>query len=108
MDNQNLSFSVIFYHCLKEVIRNQYIWIATVLLTDLGKLNAVKICIGGLVLGSSQFLLLFQLPQKNEVPLQKNGQDDSKIIVWLYLSNSTTHTVKSSCAKWSFEGLAAI
>jgi hypothetical protein len=37
----------------------------------------VKIRIGGLVLGSSQFLLLFQLSQKNEVPY-KNGKMTQK------------------------------
>ena len=37
---------------------------STVRITDLDKLNLVKICNGGLVLGSSQLLVLPQLPQK--------------------------------------------
>ena len=37
---------------------------ATLRITDLDKLNLVKLDNGGLVLGSSQFLLLSQLPQK--------------------------------------------
>ena len=35
--------------------------------TDLGKLNLVTFGNGGLVLGSSQFLLLLQLPQKTKL-----------------------------------------
>ncbi len=38
--------------------------------TDFGMIHLVKICIGGLVLGSSQFLVLPQLHPKNEAPFE--------------------------------------
>ena len=49
---------------------------------DLDKLNSVKFGYGGLDLGSSQYLLLSQLPQKMILP-SKVVKSDSKIIISL-------------------------
>ena len=51
----------------------------TVRITDEDKLNLVKFGIGGLVLGSSQFLLLPQLPQKRT--LSSVVKNDSEITI---------------------------
>ena len=52
----------------------------TLNITDMDKLNLVKLGNGGLVSGSSQFLLLPQLPQKMILP-SKKGKGGSKIII---------------------------
>ena len=59
---------------------------------DLDKLNLVKLAYGGKVLGSSQFLLLPQLPQKATLR-SKLVKNDSKLIISIYGSKSLTHSV---------------
>ena len=59
---------------------------------DLDKLNLVTFGYGGLVLGSCQFLLLPQLPQKM-ILNSKVVKKDSKIIISLCWSKSVTHFV---------------
>ena len=49
----------------------------TVCARDLDKLNTLKLAYGGLGLGSSQCLLLPELPQKNDTR-SKNGQNRLK------------------------------
>ena len=53
---------------------------STVRITDLDKLNLVKIRNGVLVLGSSQYLLLPQPPQKMTLN-SKVSKRDSKIVI---------------------------
>jgi len=53
---------------------------STELFTDLGKLNFIKFTFGGLVLGSTQFLQLHQLPLKM-MHASKVVKSDSKIII---------------------------
>jgi len=52
----------------------------TVRIKDLDKLKLVKICNNGQVLGSSQFSLLPQLPQKTMLA-SKVVKNDSKIVI---------------------------
>ena len=68
----------------------------TVRFKDLDKLNLVKICNGGKVLGSSQFLILPQLPQKTMLA-SKEVKNNSKIVILLHLSKSVTHSVLLFC-----------
>ena len=58
-------------------------FVGTVHIMDLYKLNLVKFCKSGLVLGSSQFPLLPQLPQKTMLTLKV--VIDSKLIISLPL-----------------------
>ena len=51
-------------------------------ITDLDKLNLVILVYGGLILGSSRFFLLPQLPQKIQLAT-KVVKSDSKIIILL-------------------------
>ena len=63
-----------------------------VCITDLDKLNLVKICNGGLGLGSKQFPLLPQLPQK--LTLASNFvKSESKTIISLCWCKYMTHSV---------------
>ena len=55
-----------------------------------------KIAYGGLVLGSSQFLILTQLPSKMRLA-SKLVKIDSKIIISLYSSKSLTLSVVQTC-----------
>ena len=67
---------------------------------DLDKLSLVKLCYGGLVFGSSQFLLLSKILLASKVV-----KKDLKIIILLRYSKSVTHSVqsKSMMIKLRFE-----
>ena len=83
---------------MKVCIWSQLIFIspmsasATECVKDLDKLILVKFVDVGLVLGSSKFLLLPQLPKKRCL-LQKWSKRDSKIIISLRVSKSVTHSI---------------
>ena len=62
--------------------------------TDLDKPNLFELAYGGLVLGSSQFLLLPQLPHKMML-VSKVVKSNSKIIIPQRQSKSVTHSVAS-------------
>ena len=64
----------------------------TVCARDLDKLNTLKLAYGGLGLGSSQCLLLPELPQKNDTR-SKSGQKWLKKIILLCKPKSATHFV---------------
>jgi len=57
------------------------------------RFGQAKIAHGGLALGSSQFLLLPQLPQKMTIA-SKVVKIDSEIIITLHKSKSVTHSVE--------------
>ena len=61
--------------------------VPTVRIKDLNKLNLVNLAYGGLVLGSSQFTLLSEMPQKM-MPTSKVVKNDSKVIILLRQSKS--------------------
>ena len=67
-------------------------------ITDLDKLNLVKIQNGGQVSGSSQFPLMPRLPQKMTLA-SKVVKNDSKITILFHYSKSVTHSV------WTFSNL---
>ena len=53
----------------------------TVCITDLNKLNLVKLVYGGSVLGSSQFSLLSQLPQKHDSHFKSESIENKHLIL---------------------------
>ena len=55
-------------------------WFYKKVVRDLDNLNLVKLRCGGLVLGSNQFLILPQVPQKRSLAL-KVVESDSKILL---------------------------
>ena len=59
---------------------------------DLDELNLVQLCYDGLDLGSKNFLLLSQLPQKMMLA-SKGVKSDLKIINLLFKSKTVTHSV---------------
>ncbi len=61
----------------------------TMCFINLGKLNLVKFCNGGLVLGLSPFLLLFQLPQKSTPykNMVKNNQKNHQSSCYIHLNS---------------------
>ena len=65
----------------------------TVHIMDLDKLNLVKFCYGGLILGSSLFSLLPQLPQKMTIAF-KVDKIDLKIIFLLCYSKSAVSKMR--------------
>ena len=62
-------------------------------ITDLYKLNLVKLGYGGLALGLSQYSILPQLPQKMTLA-SKVVKSDSKIIILPRWVKSVTHSVE--------------
>ena len=86
------------------------------LIKNLDKLNLLKLANGGLVLGSSQFLLLPQLPLKM-ILASKVVKSDSKIIILVHKSKYVTQRCKlfentlqcgkhtRKCAGWEFTKL---
>ena len=65
----------------------------TVHIMDLDELNLVKFCYGGLILGSSLFSLLPQLPQKMTIAF-KVDKIDLKIIFLLCYSKSAVSKMR--------------
>ena len=83
-------FSSIFSSLINDCLSNYRV--QNVAIADL---ENVKIDYGGLVLGSSQFLLLPQLLQKMMLA-SKMVKIDSKIIISRRKSKSVTHSVQNS------------
>jgi hypothetical protein len=77
---------------LRKIVLFQTGLVDTLCFRDLGKL---KFVIMDLVFGSSQFLLLSQLPQNMKLAL-KVVKNDTKLVNSLYESKSVTRTVKVS------------
>ena len=73
--------------------------ICTVSITDLDKLNFVKLDYGGLVLGYGQFLLLPQLPQK--ITLVSKSSKWLKNIIFVCWAKCLTHC-QSRCFRPGF------